>query len=159
MKNNLDKNDPFNMFRSAKPMKIEKVGIKKVTELSVHNQVCKYLKAQYPNVMFLSDFAAGIKMSIGMASRQSLQKSNHAFPDIMVFEPRGIYCGLFIEVKKSDDIFYKGTRTLKLNQHTADQFECMQQLIKRGYYCEFGCGFDECKSIIDNYLFTPILNR
>jgi len=153
----MEKNDPMNYMRSAKKMKIEQPKIK-VTELSVHNQVCKYLKAQYPNVMFLSDFAAGIKMSIGMASRQSMQKSNHAFPDIMVFEPNGKYKGLFIEVKKDDSIFYKGTREIKPVQHILDQFECMYQLNRKGYLADFGCGFDECKKLIDNY-FTPHLKQ
>lgn len=147
----LDNSDNMNMFSSAKKMKIEQPKLK-VTELSVHNQVCKYLKAQYPNVMFLSDFAAGMKMSIGMASRQSLQKSNHAFPDIMVFEPRGGYHGLFIEVKRDDSIFYKGTREIKPVQHILDQFECMYQLNRKGYRADFGCGFHECKKLIDNYL-------
>jgi hypothetical protein len=53
--NILDKTDPFNMFSSAKKMKIEQPKLK-VTELSIHNQVCKYLKAQYPNVMPCKDY-------------------------------------------------------------------------------------------------------
>lgn len=154
----MEKNDPFNYMKSARKMKIERPELKKKTELSIHNQVCKYLKAQYPNVMFLSDFAAGIKMSIGMASRQSLQKSNHAFPDIHILEPRNGYYGLFIEVKKDDSIFYKGTREIKPIKHIEDQFECMYQLNRKGYRAEFGCGFDECKKLIDDY-FTPHLNQ
>ncbi len=146
--------DPMAMFKSAKPMKIERPELKKQSELSVHNQVCKYLKAQYPNVMFLSDFAAGIKMSIGMASRQSMQKSGHAFPDIMVFEPNEKYKGLFIEVKKDDSIFYKDTRNLKPVQHVLDQQNCINLLRSKGYYADFCCGFDEAKSTIDIY-FTP----
>lgn len=147
----MDKNDPFSYMTSAKKHKIEQPKIK-VTELSVHNQVCKYLKAQYPDVMFLSDFAAGIKLSHGMANRQSMQKSNHAFPDIHILEPRKGYHGLFIEVKKDDSIFYKGTREIKPVQHVLDQFECMYQLNQKGYRAEFGCGFDECKKLIDDYL-------
>jgi hypothetical protein len=123
-----------------------------LTEAMVHAQVCKYLKAQYPNVMFISDFAAGMKMSIGMASRQNMLKSNHSFPDIHVLEPRNGKHGLFIEVKKDDSIFYKGTREIKPVQHVLEQFECMYQLNKKGYEADFGCGFDECKNIIDNYL-------
>lgn len=148
----MEKNDPFNYMKSAKPMKIERPELKKVTELSVHNQVCKYLKAQYPNVMFLSDFAAGIKMSIGMASRQSLQKSNHAFPDIMIFEPKLHYHGLFIEVKKDDSIYYKDTLTLKKNDHVENQLACLKELSRKGYMAQFGTGFDKCKQIIDWYM-------
>ena len=146
-----DPTDFFSHVRSAKYKGVVK-DKPKTNELNVHNQVCKYLKAQYPNVMFISDFAAGIKMSIGMASRQSLQKSAHAFPDIHILEPRNGYHGLFIEVKKDDGIFYKGTRELKPVQHVLDQFECMRLLIQKGYYADFGCGFDECKKILDDYL-------
>lgn len=152
----MEKNDPFNMFNSARKMKIERPELKKETELSVHNQVCKYLKAQYPKVMFLSDFGAGIKMSIGMANRQSMQKSNHAFPDIMIFEPRGGWNGLFIEVKKDDSIYYKGTTDLKPVQHVLDQFHCIRLLTQKNYYADFGCGFIECKRIIDEYMSHPI---
>lgn len=139
--------------RSAKKIKIEQPKIK-VTELSVHNQVCKYLKAQYPNVMFLSDFAAGIKMSIGMASRQSLQKSNHAFPDIMVFE-KDIYekyNGLFIELKRDHDALYAKSGQYIKSQHIEDQLNCLYALRDRGYKAEFACGFDEAVGIIRNYL-------
>jgi len=149
--NILDNSDPFNMFTSAKKMKIEQPKLK-VTELSVHNQVCKYLKAQYPNVMFLSDFAAGIKLSHGMANRQSMQKSNHAFPDIMVFEPRNGYHGLFIEVKRDRDALYNKNGLVKNDPHIKNQLAALYQLDEKGYRASFGCGFDECKKIIDNYL-------
>jgi len=151
MKNNLPSSDPFSMFNSAKKMKIEQPKLK-VTELSVHNQVCKYLKAQYPNVMFLSDFAAGIKLSHGMANRQSIQKSNHAFPDIMVFEPKGGWYGLFIEVKRDRAALYNKDGSYIKSDHIFNQGVALRQLSNKGYYAKFGCGFDECKQIIDNYL-------
>lgn len=152
----MEKNDPFNYMKSARKMKIERPELKKVTELSVHNQVCKYLKAQYPNVMFLSDFGAGIKMSIGMANRQSMQKSNHAFPDLMIFEPRGGYYGLFIEVKRDRDALYNKNGTIKKSDHIDDQIKAVSFLNNRGYYANFACGFDEAKSIIDKYLSHPL---
>ncbi len=141
--------------RSAKHKVVKEADLKnKVTELSVHNAVCKYLKLQYPGVMFLSDFGAGIKLSHGMADRQSMQKSNHAFPDIMIFEPRGGYYGLFIEIKRNDDI-YKKNGDFKKNEHIYDQIICRDLLNSKGYLANFGCGFDECKQIIDNYFLTP----
>lgn len=153
----MDKEDliKFGMVgvRSAKKYKIEQ-SKNKVTELSVHNQVCKYLKAQYPNVMFLSDFAAGIKMSIGMASRQSMQKSNHAFPDIMVFEPRGRFHGLFLEVKRDSDALYNKDGSFKKSDHIEAQRYCITELYRKGYQAQFVCGFDAAKLVIDTY-FTP----
>lgn len=147
----MEKNDPFNYMKSAKYKGI--VSDKpKITELSVHNQVCKYLKAQYPNVIFLSDFAAGIKMSIGMAQRQSLQKSNHAFPDIMIFEPRGGFHGLFLEVKRDRAALFNKDGSFKKSEHILNQWNCIKQLQDKGYKADFACGFDDAKFIIDRYM-------
>lgn len=141
-------------FKSARTPKIINKQVEKltVTERSVHNAVCKYLKLQYPNVMFLSDFGAGLHMTPGNAQLQNKQKSDHSFPDLMIFEQRGGYGGLFIEIKKDDSIFLKDGCTLKKDEHLFDQQRCMEELVKRGYFAQFGCGFDRIKSIIDFYL-------
>lgn len=131
---------------------VKKRAKSNVTELSVHNAVCKYLKAQYPTAMFMSDFGAGIKMGIGMATRQSNQKSNHSYPDIIIFEPRGLFKGLMIEVKKDHDTLYTGKGIMRKNDHFEDQAKCIAELNERGYFATFGCGFDECKQIIDDYM-------
>jgi hypothetical protein len=143
--------DPMNMFRSAKTAKIVQPEIKK-KEIDVHIQVCKYLKLQYPGILFLSDFAAGIKMSIGMANRQKMMKSDHSFPDLMIFEPRGGYKGLFIELKRDRDALYNKDGSFKSSDHIADQYKTLNELRKKGYYAYFACGFDVAKNIIDNYL-------
>lgn len=124
-----------------------------VKESDVHLQVCKYLKLQYPNVLFLSDFGAGIKMTKGMAVRQAMQKSEHAFPDLMIFEPDifGKYNGLFIELKRDVAALYtKGGQYIK-SQHIEDQLNCLYLLRDRGFKAEFACGFDEARAIIDSY--------
>jgi hypothetical protein len=78
-------------------------------------------------------------------------KSDRGYPDLMIFEPRDIWHGLFIELK------VEGTRITKLNDdpattHIREQAECIMKLIDRKYAAFFACGFDECKSIIDKYL-------
>lgn len=123
-----------------------------IKEVNIHNQVCKYLKAQYPHIMFISDFAAGIKMSKGMATRQANQKSNHSFPDLMILEPRNGYHGLLIELKRDRDSLYNKNGLIKSSQHLDSQAECILLLNKNGYYSRFACGFDEAKQIIDWYL-------
>lgn len=133
-------------FKSARTPKIinKQVEKLKVTERSVHNAVCKYLKLQYPEVMFLSDFGAGLHMTQGNAQLQNKQKSDHSFPDLMIFEPRGGYCGLFIEIKRDDKLIK--------SEHTKRQGECHTELIKRGYLANFGLGFDNCIKLINDYL-------
>ena len=40
-------------------------SMKKVTEKDVHTAVCKYLDAQYPDVIYLSD-PSGMRVTIGL---------------------------------------------------------------------------------------------
>lgn len=137
--------------RSARKHKVEKESLPKATELSVHNAICKYLKLQYPNAMFMSDFAAGIKLSHLMASRQSNQKSNHSYPDVIIFEPRGGYAALFIELKRDRDALYNKDGSFKKSEHLDRQRECHRSLRERGFMAEFACGFDEARHFIDLY--------
>ena len=121
-------------------------------ESDIHTQVCKYIKAQYPKIIFLSDFGAGIKMTDGMARRQVAQKSNHSFPDLMIFEPRNGFHGLFIELKRDIDSLYNKNGLFKKSEHIENQINCLMELCELNYYAVFACGFDEAKKIIDNYL-------
>lgn len=125
---------------------------KKHSELDVHSAVCKYLKLK--QCMFISDFAAGIKMSQGMAMRQKSQKSDHDWPDILVFEPRGIYHGLCIELKRDRDSLYNKDGTMKKSEHLTAQLTCLNLLNQKGYYACFACGLDEAMKLIDEYLST-----
>ena len=123
-----------------------------IRESDIHTQVCKYIKAQYPKVMFLSDFGAGIKMTKGMAQRQVMQKSGHAFPDLMIFEPVRNWHGLFIELKRDYDSLYNKDGSFKKSGHISEQYTCLNELRKKGYYADFACGFDAAKEMIDSYL-------
>jgi hypothetical protein len=68
-------------------------------------------------------------------------------------EPRLNYHGLFIEVKIKDTKFYKKNGGI-INEHIEEQLETMKKLKNKGYYAEFGCGYDECKGLIDWYFKT-----
>jgi len=123
---------------------------KKHSELDVHSAVCKYLKLK--NLMFISDFAAGIKMTQGMAMRQKSQKSDHDWPDIFVAEPRGNYHGLFLELKRDRDSLYNKDGSMKKSDHLTDQLTCLNLLNQKGYYARFACGTDEAIQLIEDYL-------
>jgi len=124
--------------------------VKKHSELDVHSSVCKYLKLK--QLMFISDFAAGIKMTQGMAMRQKAQKSDHDWPDIFVAHPAGIYHGLFIELKRDRDSLYNKNGTMIKSDHITAQLTCLNLLNAKGYYARFVCGFDEAKELVDLYL-------
>ena len=142
----------------------------------LQQQVADYLRLQYPDVIFHSDFGSGTKLTMGQAVRQKrLNGGRRAWPDMFIAEPREVKAerevikpkdgsaiieaylikqkyGLFIEIKKAGTRIYKKDGTLVADQHIREQFDVLEQLRKRGYMAEFACGFDEAKKIIDEYL-------
>ena len=122
----------------------------------IQQQLADYLRLQYPDVMFHSDFGSGTKLTMGQAVRQKrLNGGKRAWPDMFIAEPqphgRDWYHGLFIELKK------EGTRIKKKNgewasEHIAEQYDVLDRLRFRGYKAEFAVGFDEAKDLIDAYL-------
>lgn len=115
--------------------------------------VCTYLKLQYPHVIFMSDIASGMKLSIGSAVRAKKMRSSRGQPDLFVCEPRGIYHGLFLELKREGTkVFLKDGVTIPLNEHLIEQHQMLSELRTKGYMAEFACGFLEAKKIIDEYL-------
>lgn len=152
-------NDPFSAFKSQTKgfgKIIQPDQVKKKTELSVHIQVTRWLKWQYPNLVFRTDFAAGIKMSASMASRHAQMQSCSGFPDLFILEPKNGMHGLFIELKKEvksqKDSIYKIDGSLKKNEHIENQSTVHDILRSKGYAVYFAAGFDEAKELILNYL-------
>lgn len=132
-----------------------------MNEAQLQEQVAQYLRLQYPNVMFHSDFGSGVKLTMGQAVRQKrMNGGGRAWPDMFIAEPVEVdfgqpswrnYAGLFVELKK------EGVRVKKKNgewvsAHIAEQAEVLERLRFRGYVAEFAVGFDEAIKIIDNYL-------
>lgn len=131
----------------------------------IQQQVADYLRLQYPEVLFHSDFGSGIKLTMGQAVKQKrFNGGRRAWPDMFIAEPQfkvirindpdlatRHYCGLFIELKK------EGTRLKKRNgewatEHIAEQANILEMLRARGYRAEFARGFEEAKGLIDDYL-------
>lgn len=122
-----------------------------MTESELQIQVADYLRLQYPDVLFHSDFGSGIKLTPGQAIKQKRQNGGRrAWPDMFIAKPKKDafgteWCGLFIELKT------EGTRLTKKDGSPATK-HIAEQLGVAGYYATFACGFDEAKKIIDNYL-------
>jgi hypothetical protein len=119
-------------------------------EVNVHRQVCEYLRLAYPNCIFNTDLS-GIRLTMGQAVKVKALRSSRAFPDLVIYEPRNGYHGLFIELKREGErIMTKagGAST----PHIAEQSDLMAKLGERRYQVFFACGFTEAKKIIDEYL-------
>lgn len=127
-----------------------------MSEAELQKQVATYIRMQYPDVVFHSDFGSGVKLSYKQAVMQKIQNGGRrAWPDMFIAEPqphgRNWYHGLFIELKK------EGTRLKKKNgewasEHIGEQYDVLDRLRFRGYKAEFAVGWDEAINLIDDYL-------
>jgi len=135
---------------------------KKQKEEKEQIRICKYLRKDYPDVIFTCDLASGMKLPIHIAAKNKSMRSSRGLPDLFIAEPypRNIkheldvcYFGLFIEIKSEDTILYKVDGvTLRKNEHVEEQAEILRQLSEKGYKAVFACGYEEAKKIIDEYL-------
>lgn len=131
-----------------KPRYIPKV---KKHEETVQRQACRFLRLQWPNVIFRSDYASGLKLTMNQAVAHKSMQSSRAWPDIFLYQPVVIegrhYCGAAFELKRDGvSIIVKiGPRKGELvaDEHIREQHLMLQHLDKLGYYTDFCIGFDD----------------
>jgi hypothetical protein len=120
-------------------------------EESVHVAIAAYIRVQYPNVLFTSE-SSGIRVNIRLRSVLKQQRSTHKQPDMIILQPKGIFHGLILEIKKEySDVFLKDGSISK-KAHIQEQNATLLMLKELGYCAEFACGFDDAKNIIDAYM-------
>ena len=130
----------------------------KAKEENVQMQVAQYLRLQYPNIIFRSDFSAGAKMSWGLINKNNAMQGKRGFPDMFIAESApckdnsGDYFGLFLELKREGVKVFKKDGVTFVNDHFEEQFNTLTSLNKKGYYAVFAFGFEQAKNIIDGYL-------
>lgn len=123
----------------------------KHTEFHLQKAVCQYLNYQYPDVLFLSNTVANLKLTIPQQARnKAIQKSGFKIPDLIILEPKGEYSGLFIELKIETP--FKKNGEIKSNEHLKGQLETIQKLNDKRYKALFVWSFEQAKNEIDNYL-------
>lgn len=129
-------------------------------EYQVCKQIAIYLRYQYPDIIYHFDLA-GLNLSRAQAGMMKAIQGKRGWADLTIAEPKPLsphhggfgFCGLFLEVKKEGTkIFLKDGKTLVADEHIREQHEMLAALRKRGYYAEFGIGFEHCKQQISNYL-------
>jgi hypothetical protein len=115
---------------------------RKPTPESESNQqelVIKYLRLAYPDALYCAS-AGGMRTSYLQAIKMKRTGYVKGFPDLFIYEPRGEFYGLAIEMKK-----VKGSKI------EPEQLQWQEQLRNRGY-CSYICkGKDEAIKIIDEY--------
>lgn len=150
---------PFDHMNSAKnPLILSKAEDKakrdkRNAETDLQNKICKWLRDEYPGLIFLSDFAAGLNLTPFLAGIRSAQACDYKVPDLYIFGP---VKPLIIEIKvKDDDLFLKDGRTLK-NEHVQSQFETIIKL-RDTCYADFGVGEIDIRSMIRSYFYDKII--
>jgi hypothetical protein len=73
----------------------------------IHIQVCRYIKNQYPCVIFTSE-PSGLRLPIGLAKKLKAMRSGSKLPDIWIMEMKNGYGGMFIELKSESILNKKG---------------------------------------------------
>lgn len=125
--------------------------MKQQPEFDLQKRVCSYLRVAHPDVLFMSDTIASLKLTKQQAVRNSqIQKPGFKTPDVIVFEPRGKFTGLFMELKVVTPFKLNGE--LKADKHLQEQAKSINKLIKRGYHASFQWNFNAIVKLINWYL-------
>ena len=108
--------------------------------------VVEYLYRFYPDVLFWSS-ANGAMMGGGRlgAIRMNILKKSGLLPgvsDLEIFEPRGGYSAMFLEMKTEDGG----------NGASENQLWLLREIEKRGGYGFVANGFVEARPVLDDYL-------
>tara|TARA_R100000808_G_C2136553_1_gene144841 strand:- start:660 stop:1007 length:348 start_codon:yes stop_codon:yes gene_type:complete len=107
-------------------------------EAQLQASIVRYL--QYNKILFCAS-AGGVRVS-SMYQAKMMKATGYVkgFPDIFIYECRGKYSGLAIEVK------------VKGNYPTKEQKEWLKKLEDNGYLASWVNNFDDAIKIIENYL-------
>lgn len=128
--------------------------MKQNEEYNLALAVSKYLRLQYPGVIFRFDMA-GLNLSKAQAGMAKAIQHDRAYPDLFILKPKmfsGIqWHGMFLELKKEGTKIHKKDGTFS-TPHIAEQYEMLRKLNNEGYLASFAVGFNSAKVQIDNYL-------
>ena len=110
-----------------------------ISEDRLQSEVIKYIRYAYPKVRYCASLGGIFTTPAG--ARKSLRNGYvKGFPDLFIYEARGGYHGLAIEIK-----------TIK-GRATKEQKEWIEALNERGYKAEVVKGLPEILNCIDAYL-------
>lgn len=116
-------------------MKIEFIRSEYIEQI----QFVNWLEQTYPGILFSSS-CGGMRTSIGTAVKMKRAGYKKGCPDIMIFEPRGQYHGLFIEMKRE-----------KKSVISPEQKVWINELNKRNYKAVICYGFEDAKKTVEKY--------
>lgn len=148
-----EKRDPMEMYKSV-PRKhgavVTQADIedkKQKSEWSEQLHFCKWLKHEYPDVLFRSDEQNQGKRSPGMQNILNIiDPYRSGMPDIVILHPVGEYCGLMIEMK--------AIGASVNTEHGVNQMAMHRRLSMLGWQCCFAWGEEGAKRVWLEYIGT-----
>jgi hypothetical protein len=141
-----------NLDRVPRRTQREKVTTKRQTkEESLQLKLCKYLRESYIGLHFVADVAAGAKLPQKYAVLASQMRSGSKMPDLAIYEARGGFYGLFLELKAEGKLRLKSGK-IKGDEHTQAQAARLAELRAKGYKAEFAEGLYEAVQIVTDYM-------
>lgn len=106
-------------------------------EYELQKAICKYLDLN--NVLYCGSMGGQYQKFHSQRNKSKATGYKRGFPDIFIYEPRGSYYGLAIELKVGK------------NRATKEQLKWRDELNKRGYVAEICYGL-EAIDVIETYL-------
>ena len=124
-------------------------------EETLHLRVCDYLRKNYPDVLFRTDFSSGMKMTPGQAAKHKKFQKGRAWPDLFIAESNNFASGLFLEIKAENVIVFNTNGKVRKNKHLIEQDKMLKELRKKGYRARFAIGYNQAIFEIQQYLGEP----
>lgn len=128
--------------------------MKNQPEYQLQRTIAEYLRTAYKGVLFLSDVRASVKLTIPQAMRsKAIQADGFACPDLVIFEARREWHGMFLELKSKKP--YKLDGELYADPHLEQQAKTLIELQEKGYHSDFYWRAEDAIQAIDWYLGKP----
>lgn len=128
----------------------KKLRVSVNTEEQDQTAICNYIKVRYPKILYTVDMA-GVYIKDPSQRRIHKQRCKRGHPDMIIQEwLSDKYCGLAIELKKSDIVINQ--KAIDKSNHLKEQLEYLNDLRERCYIAVFVSGFANAKKVIDLYL-------
>ena len=107
-------------------------------EYQLQKAVCKYLDLN--NVLYCGSMGGQYQVFRSQRIKAKMTGYKKGFPDLFIYEPRGNYHGLAIELK------------VGYNKPTLEQLTWLNELTERGYLAMSSNSLDKTLEIINTYL-------
>jgi hypothetical protein len=107
-------------------------------EYQLQKAVCNYL--DYKKILYCGSMGGQYQKFHSQRNKAKATGYKRGFPDLFIYEPRGDYHGLAIELK------------VGYNKPTNEQLAWIEELSERGYKAIVANGLDETIVTIEKYL-------